>query len=289
MELPKKALRLVTIDVDALIDAIGEEAAGSADSYVRALAGRGYVPVPIPWNDGPVARGGQTDLLIVGTAETPVPPPGPALMRAIAFLENAFHISRSMGEPGEHHKERIVDVADNLERLGGDERSMLGAHYVHALRTPLQLPRPMGLKAMDEAARNRVIKALYTTATADGTLYDVVLERFESALNAEGVDGAATVRRMVSPRQVILRFERAEHDPSTWTGLEEGDARLLSWIVARPKSQPRDLEAKARDLDVDPRTALLRIKSWMEKDPTLGGKRGALALPSPEPEDGRKD
>jgi hypothetical protein len=280
MERTSKALRLVTVEVAAIAEAIGEGAMLDSASYVRALAERGYVPVPIPWKSAPVPRHGEIDLLILGRGEAPVPPPSAPLMRAIAFMEAAFHVGRAIGEPGEAQKERIVDIADSLERLAPDERSVLGAHYHHVLRTPASRPRPLGLLDHSAVSRDRVVRSLYAAATADGTLYDVVLERLEALLDGEGVDGAATVRGLVSARQVVLRYARAEHDPARWRGLALEDGMLLSWIVARPKAVSADLEARARQLGLDARDSLTRIKSWIDADPTLGGTR-APSLPAP--------
>lgn len=280
MSRPAQALRLVTVEVDALIGMIGENAASSATSYVEALASRGYVPVPIPWQEGAVERGVSTDLLILTRDETAVPPPSPALLRAIAFMENAFQIGRAIGEPAEAQKERIVDIADGLERLAPAERSILGAHYHHVLRTPEIRPRPLRLREHDKLSRDRVLRSLYAAVTADGTLYDVVVERLEMVIDRDGLDGHRIVAGMIPARQVVLRYARPEHDPDRWTGLEPEDGRLLSWIVARPKANVSDLEARARQLGLDPHDALLRIKGWIDVEPTLGGGI-ADALPPP--------
>lgn len=286
MERNAKALRLVTVEVDALVSTIGEDAASSAASYVSALAARGYVPVPIPWEDGPVARGGETDLLILSRDESPVPPPSRALMRAIAFMENAFQIGRAVGEPGEAQKERIVDIADGLERLTPDERSILGAHYHHVLRTSEIRPRTLGLGKHDDLSRDRLLRSLYAAVTADGTLYDVVVERLEALLDREGLDGRRIVAGLTPARQVVLRYARAEHDPSRWAGLDSDDGRLLSWIVARPRAGVADLETRARQLGLDPHDALMRIKGWIDAEPTLAGP-AAKALSAPSPSDQR--
>lgn len=283
MERNAKALRLVTVEVDALVSTIGEEAASSATSYVDALAARGYVPVPIPWEAGPVARGGDTDLLILSRDESPVPPPSEALIGAIAFMENAFHIGRAIGEPGDAQKERIVDIADGLARLGPDERSILGAHYHHVLRNGAIRARDLGLGKHDALSRDRLVRSLYAAVTADGTLYDVVVERLEALLDREGMDGRRTVASLMQPRQVVLKYARAEHDPSRWNGLDADDGRLLSWIVARPRASVPDLETKARQLGLVPHDALLRIKGWIDAEPTLAGP-GAKALPAPPPD-----
>lgn len=278
---PAQALRLVTVEVDALVRTIGEAAASSASTYVEALASRGYVPVPIPWEEGPVARGGETDLLILSHAEAAVPPPSAQLLRAIAFMENAFQVGRAIGEPADTQKERIVDIADGLERLSPAERSILGAHYHHVLRTPELRPRPLRIKEHDAVSQERLTRSLYAAVTADGTLYDVVVERLEMLLEREGMDGRRIVAGLVPARQVVLRYARPEHDPAKWTGLEQDDARLLSWIVARPRANVADLEARARQLGLNPHDALLRIKGWIDAEPSLGGSY-AKALPSPD-------
>lgn len=281
MERSPKALRLVTVDMEALLSTLGDEAGRSSSSFLHALSSRGYVPVPIPWRPGPVSRDGEIDLLILGAGETPVALPGDALLRAIAFMENAFHVGRAIGEPGEIQKERIVDIADRLERLAPDERSVLGAHYHHLMRTLDVPPRPLGLKAQNEAARMRLIGSLYAAVTADGTLYDVIVERLESVLDAEGLDGRRVMTAFVAPGQVVLRFARAEHDPSRWSGLDENDARMLSWIVARPRAKFADLDLRARQIGVDAHGSMMRIRQWIESGPALGGLR-QIALPQPE-------
>jgi len=280
MERNAKALRLVTVEVDTLVSTIGEEAASNASSYVSALAARGYVPVPIPWEEGAVARGGETDLLILSGDESPVPPPSDALIGAIAFMENAFHIGRAIGEPGDAQKERIVDIADGLVRLGPDERSILGAHYHHVLRNGESRPRKLGLGKHDVMSRDRLVRSLYAAVTADGTLYDVVVERLEALLDMEGLDGRRTVASLMTPRQTVLKYARAEHDPSRWAGLDPDDGRLLSWIVARPRASVPDLETKARQLGLMPHDALVRIKAWVDAEPLLSGP-AAKALPAP--------
>jgi hypothetical protein len=132
-------------------------------------------------------------------------------------------------------------------------------------------------------SRDRLVRSLYAAVTADGTLYDVVVERLEELLDREGMDGRRTVASLMPPRQVVLKYARAEHDPGRWSGLDVDDARLLSWIVARPRVTVPDLETRARQLGLMPHDALMRIKGWIDADPLLAGP-AAKALPAPPPD-----
>ncbi|MFZ3481772.1 hypothetical protein [Sphingomonas sp. 3-13AW] len=198
-------------------------------------------------------------------------------------MENAFQIGRAIGEPGEAQKERIVDLADSLERLTPAERSILGAHYHYMLRTPEFRARPLDLWKHDVPSRYRIVKSLYVAVSADGTLYDVIVEQLEMLLDNEGMDGRRTVSGLIPARQVVLRYARPEYGPEKWTGLAREDAQLLSWIAARPRANMSDLEARARQLGLESHEALLRIKKWVETEPALGaGDRRRLSVPSPD-------
>lgn len=265
----RDALRIVSIDAARLLGMLGlREGAGAADMD-DALAARGYAMVPFLRDGETVAATGSIRLLAITDDESPIGRPT-AARSLVALLENAIEIATAIGPLDDKVRGRILRMVDAVGIEDAATRSILGAHFLHY--TEYGHPeegRPLELAEEDAAERSRVVTALFSIANADGVLYDVSLERLETVLNRSGIPPLVLQGWLIGPRDIITTFMRPEIPHDAWDGLENGQARLLSWIAARPRASMREVEIKARSLGLDPQDAMQSIDRWAQE--RMGG------------------
>lgn len=261
----RDALRIVNIDAARLLGMLGLRAGALASDMDGALAARGYAMVPFLRDGEAVAATGSIRLLAITDDESPIETPTQARV-LVALLENAIEIATAIGPLDDKVRGRILRMVDAVGIEDAAARSILGAHFLHY--TEYGHPeeaRPLGLSEAEPGERSRLIRALFSIANADGVLYDVSLERLEAVLNRSGVPPIVLQGWLIGPRDIVTTFMRPEIPHESWEGLDDGQARLLSWIAARPRATMRDVEIKARSLGLEPQEAMLSIDHWAQE------------------------
>lgn len=277
----RDALRIVNIDAARLLAMLGLADGAVASEVDAALASRGYALVPFLREGESLETGTTVRLLAVTDEEKAIDAPQEA-RRMVGLLENAIEIATAIGPLDDAVRGHILRMIDAVGIEDPITRSILGAHFLHYTEfgAPVE-GRSLYLAEMEQVERSRIIRALFSIANAGGVLYDVSVEILERVLDRSGVAPLILQGWLIGPRDTITSFSRPEIPHEAWHGLEAGQARLLSWIAARPKATLRDVEIKARSMGMEPKQAMLSIDAWAQEQ-TGAGLLSHSSMPSLE-------